>query len=128
MSPADLEQMVASVATHAVGDEDAANAADESSLPEWMPVRFDHGTAKDDVGVGEREIITYCGSWQLRWSVKKAQEAWEALDNDTEGTAAPAPLYGVATSVGGAVFRHVTVKDDLDVVAIGEDMVKSLRF
>ena len=35
---------------------------------------------------------------------------------------------GTATAVGGPVFRHVTVKDDLDVVALADDMVKSLRF
>jgi hypothetical protein len=30
--------------------------------------------------------------------------------------------------VGGSVFRHVTVKDDLDVVALEGEIVKSLRF
>ena len=32
-----------------------------------------------------------------------------------------------ATAVGGPVFRHVTVKDDLDVVALEGEIVKSLR-
>ena len=39
-----------------------------------------------------------------------------------------APFYGVATAVGGQIFRHVTVKDDLDVVALEGEIVKSLRF
>jgi hypothetical protein len=93
-----------------------------------MPVRFDAGTAKDDAGTAEREIITYCGSTQLRWNVAKAKEAWSALDAREEGSDMPAPFYGTAKGVGGPVFRHVTVKDDIDIVALGDEMVKSLRF
>jgi hypothetical protein len=107
-----------------------AGDGDDESAPTWMPVRFDAGTAKDDPGLAEREIITYCGSWQVRWSVTAALRAWEALDSETDADrgAAPNALNGKATEVGGAVFRHVTVKDDLDVVALEGEIVKSLRF
>ena len=97
-----------------------------ATVPDWMSVRFDAGTARDEHGLAEREIITYCGSWQVRWSVSKALKAWQLLDNG-EGQGA-APFYGVATEIGGPVFRHVTVKDDLDVVALEGEIVKSLRF
>ena len=58
----------------------------------WMPVKFDAGTAKDDLGLAEREIITYCGATQLRWNVAKARAAWETLDTLEEGAAAAALL------------------------------------
>uniref|UniRef100_A0A7S2MCB8 Vacuolar import/degradation Vid27 C-terminal domain-containing protein n=1 Tax=Haptolina brevifila TaxID=156173 RepID=A0A7S2MCB8_9EUKA len=98
------------------------------ATPSWMSVRFDAGTAKDELGLQEREIITYSGSTQMRWSVSQAVKAWEALDGDADGTGVHPPLYGTATAIGGAVFRHVTVKDDLDVVALEGEIVKSLRF
>lgn len=108
----------------------AANGSPSGSeaSPSWMPVRFDAGTAKDELGIQEREIITYSGSTQMRWSVRQAVKAWEALDADVDGTGVHPPLYGTATAIGGAVFRHVTVKDDLDVVALEGEIVKSLRF
>ena len=93
-----------------------------------MPARFDAGTARDEAGRNEREIITYCGAWQVRWNVAQALRAWEALDEDVEGVKTHPPLLGTATAVGGPVFRHVTVKDDLDVVALEGEIVKSLRF
>ena len=106
------------------GEEDDAGYAPAN----WMSVRFDAGTAKDDVGLAEREILTYSGQWQLRWKVVKALKAWEELDDDVEGEKMHDPFYGVATNVGGTVMRHVTVKDDVDVVALGDELVKSLRF
>ena len=106
------------------GEEDDAGYAPAN----WMSVRFDAGTAKDDVGLAEREILTYSGQWQLRWRVVKALKAWEELDDDVEGEKMHDPFYGVATNVGGTVMRHVTVKDDVDVVALGDELVKSLRF
>jgi hypothetical protein len=130
----DLQKMVALETGRAEGgaSDDAPEGEEESEgtdeLPQWMPVRFDAGTAKDDAGTAEREIITYCGSTQLRWNVAKAKEAWSALDAREEGSAMPAPFYGTAKGVGGPVFRHVTVKDDIDIVALGDEMVKSLRF
>ena len=96
------------------------------NAPEWTPVRFDAGTAKDEHGLAEREILTYCGAWQVRWNVKRALEAWERLEADP--TYRHQPLYGTATAVGGPVSLHVTVKDDLDVVALEGEIVKSLRF
>ena len=93
-----------------------------------MPVKFDAGTAKDDLGLAEREIITYCGATQLRWNVAKARAAWEALDTLEEGAPPPPPFYGAATAVGGPVLHHVTVKDDADVVALGGEIVRSLKF
>ena len=129
--PEDLERMVADETGGAGGPPssgDDEDGADEDSLPQWMPAKFDAGTAKDDTGLAEREIITYCGSTQLRWNVEKAKEAWAALDTLEEGAERPAPFYGTAQGVGGPVFRHVTVKDDLDVVALGDEMVRGLRF
>jgi len=64
----------------------------------------------------------------VRWSVAAALRAWTALDADEEGTGTHPPLHGTATAIGGPVFRHVTVKDDLDVVALEGEIVKSLRF
>jgi len=112
------------------GKENGGGAADddEPDMPEWTPVRFDAGTAKDEHGLAEREILTYSGAWQVRWSVAAALRAWTALDADEEGTGTHPPLHGTATAIGGPVFRHVTVKDDLDVVALEGEIVKSLRF
>jgi len=126
--PAVLQLAVRPDDLKAITDATGDSSSDGDALPDWMPVRFDAGTAKDDEGIAEREIITYCGATQMRWSVRQASQAWEALDNDVEGTAVHPPLYGTATAVGGAVFRHVTVKDDLDVVALEGEIVKSLRF
>ena len=63
-------------------------------------------------------------------------KAWAALDtasaadeeNGERSASQLPPFYGVATTVGGPVFRHVTVKDDLDIVALEGEIVKSLRF
>jgi len=126
--PAVLQLAVRPDDLKAITDATGDSSSDGDALPDWMPVRFDAGTAKDEEGIAEREIITYCGATQMRWSVRQASQAWEALDNDVEGTAVHPPLYGTATAVGGAVFRHVTVKDDLDVVALEGEIVKSLRF
>jgi len=121
VAPADLEKM-AGVANPSGAE------VDEEDLPAWMPVKLDAGTAKDDVtGLKEREIITYSGMWQMRWNVAKALKAWQLLEDAEPGTAT-APFHGVATKMDGHVFRHVTVKDDLDVVALEGEIVKSLRF
>lgn len=120
LAPADKAQVLGG------GDADDADA--EPAVAMWMPVRFDAGTAKDQQGVAEREIITYSGHTQVRWGVKEALAAWEALDADEDGTQVHKPFCGTATAVGGPVFRHVTVKDDLDIVALEGEIVKSLRF
>lgn len=139
--PEDIERMVASE-TAAAGGPSAAvggtgGAAGASSpsdgdgeevLPHWMPVKFDAATARDDHGVAEREIITYCGSFQLRWNVARARKTWAALDECEPGAAPPPPFYGTATAIGGPVFRHMTVKDDLDIVALEGEIVRSLHF
>ena len=41
---------------------------------------------------------------------------------------APATFYGVTQSVGGAVASHTTVKDDISVVQLADEVVQSLRF
>ena len=79
----------------------------------WMPARFDAGTARDDHGLSEREIISYCGGTQVRWSVRDVLSTWaklEASQKEESGPPPPPPLYASITAVGGSVFRHVTVK------------------
>ena len=76
-------------------------------------------------GLLEREIIAYCGTVQLRWNIKQAKAAWEAL---SLGEGAPAAFDGVAIDVGGCVRQHMTVGDDIDMVALEGEVVKSLRF
>ena len=97
----------------------------ESPPPHWTPVKFDAGTARDDDGLQEREIITYSGATQLRWNVRQARAAWAALSE--EGGAA-SRFFGVASKMGGDVYQHMTVQDDLDIVALEGQIVKSLRF
>ncbi len=104
----------------------AVAPADEELLPEtadWRPVKFDAATYVDEAGVHEREIISYAGPMQVRWSVKEARRAWDKL---AEGEAAP-PLCGTCKQVG-PVWAHMTVKDDSDVVQLEGEIVKSLRF
>lgn len=91
---------------------------------QWTPVKFDAATARDEDGLVERELVSYCGAVQLRWNVRHASRAWSALSTDD---AAPAVLHGVATHVGSSVYRHMTVKDDLDIVALEGEIVKSLH-
>lgn len=105
--PEDLEAMASSEAT---GDE---APGEEVPLPMWMPARFDAGTARDDHGLSEREIISYCGGTQVRWSVRDVLSTWaklEASQKEESGPPPPPPLYASITAVGGSVFRHVTVK------------------
>ena len=90
----------------------------------WTPVKFDATTAKDGHGLAEREIISYSGAVQVRWNVAQARAAWEALSEGEGGST----FHGVATTVAGPVCRHMTVKDDTDVVALEGEIVKSLRF
>jgi len=92
---------------------------------DWRPVKFDASTAKDEDGLIEREIISYSGQMQVRWSVRQARAAWAAYNESDES---PPYLYGVATQVQGAVSRHMTVVDDMDVIALEGGVVKSLRF
>jgi len=91
----------------------------------WRPVKFDASTAKDADGLIEREIITYSGQMQMRWNVRQARAAWAAF-NDSDAN--PSFMAGVATQVAGEVSRHMTVVDDMDVIALEGDVVKSLRF
>lgn len=90
----------------------------------WTPIKFDATTAKDADGLSEREIISYCGQVQVRWNVRQARAAWAALN---EGEEAQATIDGVATVVEGAVTSHMTVMDDMDLVALG-DGVRGLKF
>jgi len=99
------------------GDEEG-----EATAPMWTPVKFDAITHKDEDGLVEREIIAYSGSAQVRWNVRQARTTWAAMDGGGS-----AMLPGVVTAIGGPVFRHMTVKDDLDVVALEGEIVKSLR-
>ena len=126
--PEDLKRMVELETGEEAGGLQGEEGEGEDELPQWQTVKFDATTAKDDVGVAEREIISYCGSTQLRWNVVAAKNAWAVLDTLEEGAERPAPFYGKAQNIGGPVFRHVTVKDDLDIVALGDDMVRSLHF
>jgi len=112
-------------------DEERMGAAlldDSEETCAWTPAKFDATTAKDAHGLTEREIISYCGAAQVRWNVRQARTAWEALGTDDDDkTGAPAFMDGVATLVGGAVSSHMTVMDDMDLVAI-EGGVKGLKF
>merc|ERR1719231_1717439 len=98
---------------------------DEGEICQWRPVKFDAATAKDAQGLTEREIISYCGAAQVRWNVRQARTAWAELGTDDEKTGAPTNMDGIATLVGGAVSSHMTVMDDMDLVAI-EGGVKGL--
>ena len=69
---------------------------------QWTPVKFDAGTARDEDGLVEREIISYAGAVQMRWNARHATRAWGALSADD---AAPAVLHGVATAVGVRAAR-----------------------
>ena len=99
----------------------------EGELCAWTPVKFDATTAKDADGLTEREIISYAGAVQLRWNVQAARAAWAALGDGVENTDASSFLDGVATLMGGTVLSHMTVGDDMDLVAI-EGAVRGLHF
>ena len=88
-------------------------------------MHFDAGTAREDPGLREREIVTYSGAKQVRWNVRQVARAWAALNESEE---APNVFYGVTQSVGGAVASHTTVKDDISVVQLADEVVQSLRF
>jgi len=98
----------------------------EGTSPGWTPIKFDATTHRDEDGLTEREIIAYSGTAQVRWNVRQARAAWQALEDG--GEKAKATLEGVVTTMGGAVFRHMTVGEDMDVVALEGEVVKSLRF
>jgi len=100
------------------------DADGEATAPAWTPVKFDATTHKDDHGLVEREIIAYSGAAQVRWNVRHARAAWESLAED----GAKATLEGTLTTMSGSVFRHMTVGEDMDVVALEGEIVKSLRF
>lgn len=91
----------------------------------WRPVKFDASTAKDEHGLREREIISYSGAVQMRWNVRQAKAAWQSLSDDD---GAPSFFCGVATKMEGAVVSHITANDDMDVVALENEIVKSLTF
>ena len=104
--------------------------ADEEDLPDcpaWKAVKFDAATHSDAVGVIERWICTFSGALQVRWRVEEAREAWSAL-NEEGGEGGPTVHFGETEVLGGCVSRHMTVKDDVDVMALEGDIVKSLRF
>ena len=82
----------------------------------WKGVHFDAGTARDEVGLREREIVTYSGAKQVRWNVRQVARAWAALSESEE---APNVFYGVTQSVGGAVTlgRYAAVRAWLERMA-----------
>lgn len=142
-TPEDKGRMLLGSSDSRSGGSGATSAAAEpeeaaaEAGPDWRSVKFDAGTAKEDSGKAEREIVTYCGNWQMRWSVTQALKAWDALAAAKEGDAPPPGiLYGTATSMAGmgaAVSRHMTVQsgangEDLDIVALEGEIVRSLRF
>ncbi|KAL1519985.1 hypothetical protein AB1Y20_023467 [Prymnesium parvum] len=97
----------------------------ERLLPKWTPIKFDAGPSRNDLRVVEREIIAYSGTAQVRWNVRHVRAAWEALNTSDE---AKATFDGVVTVMPRSVYRHMTVGDDMDVVALEGEIVKSLRF
>ena len=132
LSPEDRARMLLDGGGDGGASSSSGDAEAQTPLPEWRSVKFDAGTAKDEAGRAEREIVTYCGSWQVRWPVAKALAAWEALA-EADSEAQPKPLYGIAKKMDANVSRHVTVQsgtaaEDLDVVALEGEIVKSLRF
>uniref|UniRef100_A0A7S4BL12 Uncharacterized protein n=1 Tax=Chrysotila carterae TaxID=13221 RepID=A0A7S4BL12_CHRCT len=106
--------------------EDSFALEEETVRGFWQPVKFDAATAKDEDGLMEREIISYSGKVQMRWNVRQAKAAWQAL-NDGEPDA-PAVFFGAAHVLENNVFRHMTVMDDLDIVALEGEIVRSLHF
>ena len=100
----------------------------EGEVCAWTPVKFDATTAKDADGLTEREIISYAGAVQVRWNVRQARAAWAALgDGDENKTDASPFMDGVATLLEAQVSSHMTVMDDMDLVAI-EGAVRGLHF
>lgn len=103
----------------------AAGADDEDEADfalNWLPARFDAATAdllaSDAV---EREIISYVKDVQVRWPIKAVLKAYEAGE---------AACYGIAHSVtaDGSVAFHRPVLGDVDLVALGGEIVKTLKF
>ena len=65
---------------------------------------------------------------QVRWNVRQARAAWAALgDGDENKTDASPFMDGVATLLEAQVSSHMTVMDDMDLVAI-EGAVRGLHF
>jgi len=88
----------------------------------WLPARFDAGTADPfSADVVEREIISYVRDVQVRWPLKAVLHAYE------QGETA---CYGLAHSVtaNGAVAFHRPVLGDVDLVALSGEVVKTLKF
>jgi hypothetical protein len=99
-----------------------AEAADADAPVNWLPARFDAGTAFGSESV-EREILSYVKHVQVRWPIKKLLEAYHADET---------VFYGLASAVTSGQDSHVAfhrpVLGDVDVVALGGEIVKSLRF
>ena len=68
---------------------------DGEELAPWGSSKFDATTHRDEHRLYEREIISYRGRLQVRWSVRDAWSAWEAL---SEGEVA-ASLDGATTEM-----------------------------
>ena len=95
---------------------------DGEELAPWGSSKFDTTTHRDEHGLYEREIISYRGRLQVRWSVRDARSAWEAL---SEGKIA-ASLDGATTEMSARVNRHMTVNDK-DIVALEGEIVRALH-
>ena len=89
----------------------------------WGSSKFDATTHRDEHGLYEREIISYRGRLQVRWSVRDARSAWEAL-SEGEGAAF---LDGATTEMSARVNRHMTVGNDKDIVALEGEIVRALH-
>ena len=76
-------------------------------------------------GLVESYIVTYSGAVQLRWGVRAARDAWERLNDKEEGAAVC--LNATLTLMESAISRHMVVQD-LDIVALEGEIVKSLHF
>lgn len=104
-------------------DEAKYGPDDGEELALWGSSKFDATTHRDEHGLYEREIISYRGRLQVRWSVRDARSAWEAL-SEGEGAAF---LDGATTEMSARVNRHMTVGNDKDIVALEGEIVRALH-
>ena len=104
-------------------DEAKYGPDDGEELAPWGSSKFDATTHRDEHGLYEREIISYRGRLQVRWSVRDARSAWEAL-SEGEGAAS---LDGATTEMSARVNRHMTVGNDKDIVALEGEIVRALH-
>lgn len=99
-------------------------AAELKSPPPWRPVKFDAATHKDEHGLYEREIISYFGRLQVRWSVREARRVWEA---HTEDNGQPALLEGNTADMQAQV-RMSVMMDPSHLEAVNPISLPPLRY